>query len=487
MRLLPFLLTISYADNSWFETFHTLEEIRSFYDDLATTNRGIIELVTDDGYPDMFAVSIGKGYGKGLVSIDCGKFGSDWLAVSTCQYITAELLKQDNMYDYIIFPMMNPTGYQYTRTNDRLWQKNTRTISSFCFGVFLDRNYAHQFSANGNACSNDYPGEVANSEIETEFHVNTFERYASAFDRDDVISVTIQKWGSMINVPFNNVDGPTADMAQDLATKMASAASAEFSTVYNVGVSPDYSGSGVASIFDSLSTWTFEINPRGQSAIANEDQILPAAIEAWRALQMLQQSQIDQCGAENLKIGAAKYDTTGPIAMVNLMGFASPAQTATGLHGRLYARALYVKNCLSAPFVYVTIDNGMGSVAVKRRVVEKLNNNGININGAQIIYSGTHTHSGPAGMFDYFLFEITSQGYVEETTEAMADGVYNAIISARSDSFNSLRRTVALSVGQLGFKKMILDSNAVRIVNPIDAKFFFPKMSFPYLFSHNPN
>jgi len=113
------------------------------------------------------------------------------------------------------------------------------------------------------------------------------------------------------------------------------------------------------------------------------------------------------------------------------------AQTATGLHGRLYARAFYVKNCNNVPFVYITIDNGMASVAVKRRILEKLSKNKININAGQVIYSGTHTHAGPAGMFDYFLFEITSLGYIEEVTEAMADGVYRAILNARSDSFTA--------------------------------------------------
>jgi enoyl reductase-like protein len=72
--------------------------------------------------------------------------------------------------------------------------------------------------------------------------------------------------------------------------------------------------------------------------------------------------------------------------MVNMMGYANPAQIATGIHGRLYARALYAKTCEGNPIVYVTIDNGMASVAVKRRIIEKLNKNGVNILPAQLIY-----------------------------------------------------------------------------------------------------
>jgi len=106
---------------------------------------------------------------------------------------------------------------------------------------------------------------------------------------------------------------------------MASAASGEFGTSYTVGKTGQSSGSGSSAIFSSLATWTFEMNPRGESAISDESEILASSIEAWRAIQAIQQYQIDNCD-ENVKIGAGKYDTTGPISMVNLMGFASPAQ-----------------------------------------------------------------------------------------------------------------------------------------------------------------
>ena len=84
-----------------------------------------------------------------------------------------------------------------------------------------------------------------------------------------------------------------------------------------------------------------------------------------------------------------------------MMGYAMPAQIASGLHGRLYARnwlilcqtrivalsfrvshivfslriidtanfrTMFVSECGNEPFVYVTIDNGMCSVALKREV-----------------------------------------------------------------------------------------------------------------------
>ena len=36
--------------------------------------------------------------------------------------------------------------------------------------------------------------------------------------------------------------------------------------------------------------------------------------------------------------------------------------------------------------------------------------------------SGTHTHSGPAGYFQYLLYEVTSLGFVQETLDSLVDG-----------------------------------------------------------------
>ena len=109
---------------------------------------------------------------KRAVFIDCGKYGSDWLAVASCHYMIDQLLKRDLLMDYWILPLFNPTGYVYSWRADRLWQKNTRDVSFICDGVFLDANYEKDFDPTGNPCSNTYPGEQHTSEEETIFHID---------------------------------------------------------------------------------------------------------------------------------------------------------------------------------------------------------------------------------------------------------------------------------------------------------------------------
>ena len=48
-------------------------------------------------------------------------------------------------------------------------------------------------------------------------------------------------------------------------------------------------------------------------------------------------------------------------------------------------------------------------------------------NTDNVILSGTHTHSGPAGFFQYVLFEVTSLGFVKESLDAVVDGIVQSI------------------------------------------------------------
>ena len=40
-----------------------------------------------------------------------------------------------------------------------------------------------------------------------------------------------------------------------------------------------------------------------------------------------------------------------------------------------------------------------------------------------VVLSATHTHSGPAGFLQYVLFEVTSLGFIEQTFNALVDGI----------------------------------------------------------------
>ncbi|HWO88753.1 MAG TPA: M14 family metallopeptidase [Gemmatimonadales bacterium] len=92
-----------------------------------------------------------------------------WLADSLpLQPGGAQLLGQRDVW---VIPVVNPDGYQYTFTTQRLWRRNRRPNGDGTFGVDLNRNHAAWFAldnlgSSGSTASEVYRGPFAESEPE---------------------------------------------------------------------------------------------------------------------------------------------------------------------------------------------------------------------------------------------------------------------------------------------------------------------------------
>ena len=65
--------------------------------------------------------------------------------------------------------LLNPDGYEYSRSTDRMWRKNRRkNENSKCVGVDLNRIFDKGFGENSSddPCQEDYRGPEAFSEPE---------------------------------------------------------------------------------------------------------------------------------------------------------------------------------------------------------------------------------------------------------------------------------------------------------------------------------
>ncbi|KAK1793706.1 hypothetical protein P4O66_001421 [Electrophorus voltai] len=126
-------------------------------------------------------------------------------------------------------------------------------------------------------------------------------------------------------------------------------------------------------------------------------------------------------------IGVGRADCTGPVANVPLMGYANPKQTAAGIHTRLFSRAFIVDDG-SRRVVFVSADIGMVSQRLRLEVLKELQlKYGDLYRQDNVVLSGTHTHSGLAGYFQYTLFMITSKGYIKPSTQAIVKGIVRSI------------------------------------------------------------
>ncbi|KAK9734779.1 hypothetical protein RND81_04G163000 [Saponaria officinalis] len=136
----------------------------------------------------------------------------------------------------------------------------------------------------------------------------------------------------------------------------------------------------------------------------------------------------------NYLIGLGSYDITGPAADVNMMGYANPEQTTSGVHFRLRARTFIVAEPQGNRVVFVNLDACMASQLVTIKVLERLKARYGGLYTEQnVAISGIHTHAGPAGYLQYVVYIVTSLGFVRQSFDAVVDGIEQSIILAHGN------------------------------------------------------
>jgi neutral ceramidase len=118
-----------------------------------------------------------------------------------------------------------------------------------------------------------------------------------------------------------------------------------------------------------------------------------------------------------------------------MMGYASLAQTDSGLHMRQRARAFIIgePNTPANRVVFINADIAMGDTGVRRGILAGLAAKYGTLYTAQnFALSSTHQHSGVGGYLENLLPQITSLGFVPETYNAIVQGVLLAVDRAHN-------------------------------------------------------
>jgi len=157
----------------------------------------------------------------------------------------------------------------------------------------------------------------------------------------------------------------------------------------------------------------------------------------------------------SFQIGAGIYDITGPAAEVGMMGYAMMGQVTSGINFRLRARAFVFADSTGNRIVFVSTDSCMIFTGVKQKVVEQLQKLYGNMYGYNnVMLSGTHTHSGPAGYAFYLMYDIMSLGFHPENFNTIVNGIVKAIQQAHNNLSSGGK--ILINSGEL------LDSNTNR-------------------------
>jgi len=260
---------------------------------------------------DMYMMKISSGgSGKNAIFIDGGIHAREWISPAVVTYIISELVENysahpelvDNL-DWYIVPVVNPDGYEYSHTTNRLWRKNRLPVPGNCFGVDNNRNFGWEWGNGGTSnsgCSELYRGTSAFSELESQ---NL---------RDAILSVaaqtkcylTFHSYGQDMLIPWSYANSPLPDDYADLyavGLNATRALTAVYGTAYGLansyglygataGSSDDWAkgGAGVKYAYTvelrDTGTYGFELPP---------NQILPTSTETWKLVQSVGQSMMN--------------------------------------------------------------------------------------------------------------------------------------------------------------------------------------------------
>ncbi|KAI8605691.1 hypothetical protein EDD21DRAFT_299163 [Dissophora ornata] len=176
---------------NWFNNYHEHAEIKDFYLQLADDYPNLITYIPSIGKTvegrDIFAIKLtakeedGSVREKPQIWWQGLQHAREWAGGSTVQYLSHHLStnygKNDNITailrdtEFIIVPIMNIDGYDYTWTRNRLWRKNRRSNGMGAWGVDLNRNWDDHFAEGGSSgfpWSETYHGPHAASEPEVQ-------------------------------------------------------------------------------------------------------------------------------------------------------------------------------------------------------------------------------------------------------------------------------------------------------------------------------
>jgi len=231
-------------------------------------------------------------------SANCYDEESNEVSNENCDQDTKKLL---DTYDWYITPNVNPDGYVFSWTNDRMWRKTRSPVRTagwgfVCRGVDPNRNYDSNFAGEGssnNPCTQNYHGPKAFSEPETR-HLSEF---VMSMHENIKFFLTYHSYSQLMLLPLGYTEEPPKDYdeIEDLAKRGAEVMKQRYGTEYKYGSSSRilYKASGTASDWAyekaliKYST-TFELRDTGKHGFTlPPEEILPNCLENWDTIKFM--------------------------------------------------------------------------------------------------------------------------------------------------------------------------------------------------------
>lgn len=232
-------------------SYHQYDEIMDWLESLATDYPSLCSVedvgTTYEGRT-MKLLKLGSGPETNPgIFIDGGIHAREWISPATVTYMVNELVQNSDTYsdilssvNFYIMPAINPDGYEYCFTDERLWRKTrSENEGSFgCMGADPNRNWGFHWMEDGassNPCSEIYAGSEAFSEVEMRNVRDQIIKYQDTL----VAYLTFHSYSQLWMYPW----GYTSDLPEDwqelddLAQSAVDALTAVHGTRYDIGSS----------------------------------------------------------------------------------------------------------------------------------------------------------------------------------------------------------------------------------------------------------
>ncbi|KAL8894456.1 MAG: hypothetical protein Q9207_008498 [Kuettlingeria erythrocarpa] len=312
------LYAIGSANSSWFNSYHPYADHIAFLNDLSRSYPANSEVISIGNSLQGRPITGIHFYGTGLkntkptVVFHGTVHAREWITTMVTEYFAYSFLSgfgsnpdiQNllNKYDFYIFPIVNPDGFAYTQTNDRLWRKNRQSTSgSSCLGHDINRNWNYQWSTPGGSstdpCAQDFRGIKAADAPETVVLANFVNKLAASAQKLKLF-IDYHSYSQLFMTPYGyscSVVTANNNEYQSLARGVVAAIKAVYGTVFRTGpICPtiyQVSGSSVdylADVTKAQYSFTSELRDTGNYGfVLPADQILPSGVEAFAGLKYL--------------------------------------------------------------------------------------------------------------------------------------------------------------------------------------------------------
>jgi hypothetical protein len=350
------------ATEDWYAQYHRFGEIVRRTKELADNNKENTKYVASIGkshegreIPVIHLTGSNSKAGDGKkmqIWINGGQHAREWIAPASVMYMTEKLLsdykkgeKLENgeelgeslsegetaqvqkvkklldQFEFVVAPVINPDGYEYSHTGNRLWRKNRRKNDDGTMGVDLNRNWDNHWGEGGastNPGATDYQGPSVASEPE----VKACQDYIRKMDKR-VAGIDFHSYGDLILRSKGWEKKPSHDesllrkVGQDMKASISKGRGTQYKSEVAAGLYPT-----TGSTDDWMSEegkkngkmwghgWTVELPDSehgGKGFLLPANQILPASKEMYQGLISFTEN-MHKAHTERKMLGAKKWE-----------------------------------------------------------------------------------------------------------------------------------------------------------------------------------